>query len=225
MMEVDVGKSRISNTAEPSLYRSLALEYYRAARAEAVQRLALREQVLLASLTVSGVLAGFAFKSNSSESDRWLLILIAFIVLPFTVALVRHDHISALLDEYIRLELNPFLDLPQEVTHNSGVQEDRHKAPRHWDFSLYLGEELGRFLRVEKVVHIALLCLPAVAALVALPFILHGIHGKGARILYVFGCLSTLFSIMLLTSYKLRDLLFGPPHVQEEKMPVPHDQI
>lgn len=52
--------------------RYLAISYYNAARAEILQRLALREQVLLAYLAVVGVLAGLLAHSPAPKDSALL---------------------------------------------------------------------------------------------------------------------------------------------------------
>jgi hypothetical protein len=76
-----------------------ALEFYRAARAEIVQRIALREQVLLASVTANGVVAGLALKDV--EVNHGLLLFIPWISLASTMALFRHDYLIRKLVDYI----------------------------------------------------------------------------------------------------------------------------
>jgi hypothetical protein len=134
----------------------LAISFYNAARAEIVQRLALREQVLLASLTVSGVVAGLAFRNSSTEFR--LLSLIPLFTLPFVFLHVRHDLIMEYIGAYLTEELQPFLS-------DGCVESKILSGPKHWDQSMNLKDRLTTFLRFEGVAHFLFLCGPAILVL------------------------------------------------------------
>jgi hypothetical protein len=98
----------------------LAKSYYSAARAEVIQRLAMREQVLLAGVTAFGVIGGLAL---SSGEKQYLFALCPFLSFAFTVLLFRHHFLMIDLGRYIRSELNPLL----------GITGTTRFSPIHWD--------------------------------------------------------------------------------------------
>lgn len=116
----------------------LAKIYYSAARAEILQRLALREQVLLAGVTTFGVLGGLAL-SNHMEN---LLCRFPLLSLAFTIVLFRHHWLIADLGKYITDELDPSLGLEQV-----GGPAEAH-MPLHWNAWLRLGR--GRFGQTSR---------------------------------------------------------------------------
>jgi len=132
----------------------LAVAFYNAVRAEVIQRLALREQVLLAYLATSGVVAGVAYKSSGGVNYQTLLIIPGMSVL-FTLALIRHDGIMLKIGQYIRTELRPFI---------SGINVGG-KTLVDWDESLTLTNYLTRHLIVEKCLFLLLVGGPAASAL------------------------------------------------------------
>jgi hypothetical protein len=140
---------------QETIERELATTFYTNGRAEIVQRLALREQVLLASLTVSGVLVGLGFRTN--PPDFRLLSLIPLFTLPFVVIHVRHNMIIEYIGEYFDEELQPFLF--------GCVESKTLSSPKHWDQSSNLKHRLASFLRYEAAAHFLFLCGPALFVL------------------------------------------------------------
>ena len=122
----------------------LALTFYEAARAEVVQRLALREQTLLAWITTMGVVIGFAAgKPDSSGTvpfDPKLIRLVPLFCLPFALMVHRHNLIIRYIGTYVRSSLNPLL------------HQSQPKAPRHWDGSRELKDSMNRFQFLERLV-------------------------------------------------------------------------
>ena len=118
----------------------LAKVYYSAARAEILQRLALREQVLLAGAAAFGVIGGLAF-ANHRENQN-LLCLVPFLSLAFTVVLFRHHWLIADLGNYINRELAPPLGI--------GARNEVEEAllPLHWDAWLF--GPMGRHVRAPR---------------------------------------------------------------------------
>src|SRR5271157_199997 len=129
----------------------LAVAFYNAARNEAVQRISLREQTMLAWVTVLGVIGGFYFKQGIGEPR--LLILVPILSLPFSVLVYRHQYINGRIWNYIAIELSPYL------------RQATTSAPRHWDTSKSFDQMLGRFLRVEDIISTALLAAIPIAVL------------------------------------------------------------
>ena len=170
--------------------RTLAITFYTAARGETLQRLSMREQVLLASLTVSGVIAGFAFNGKGDK----VLYLLPLFVLPFALAHVRHSQIIGNLGQYLRLELSPFLGLS-----DTGASEMLHiglvpSRVRHWDCSLSLSKRIRWILAKEALVHIVLICGPAVGALVYL-WRFDTPHSMGT---FIIACISTTLALLIM---------------------------
>lgn len=123
---------QVSDPTTPE-QRVLALAFYAAARAEVVQQITPREQVLLASLTVSGVITGLAF---SSSGDIHRLAWLAFFAVPFALAHARHSYIMRKIGLYVKSELDPFLGLgeaPTTATLENLWAERRPSQVRHWD--------------------------------------------------------------------------------------------
>jgi len=145
-----VADTHVPLQPSPLSDRELAVNFYNAARSEITQRLALREQVLLASLTVSGIVTGLAFRSGSPEYT--LLCLIPLFTLPFVVAHVRHNLIIEYIGDYFRDELGLFLSGSVELKTFSG--------PRHWDESSNMKARMTKFLRYEALAHFFFLCGP-----------------------------------------------------------------
>jgi hypothetical protein len=137
----------------PDEQRALAVTFYNAERAEVIQRLGMREQVLLASLTVSGVIAGLAYNGTARPQ---LLILLPLFALPFALAHVRHTEVIKWLGEYLCHELNSFLDPSCQI--------------RHWDESKTLENRITNYLRKEIFMHIFLICGPGLIAAIYLQF-------------------------------------------------------
>jgi hypothetical protein len=140
----------------------LAKTYYNAARAEIVQRLALREQVLLAGVTTYGVIAGLALKNTAPDGD--LLALLPLLSFGFTFVFFRHQWVMSAIADYIHEGLSPYLGIGKA----EGPQEP--PVPMHWDACNKDSREprlrLGRILVVELTVAWLLLWCPGVAGLI-----------------------------------------------------------
>jgi len=156
--------------------------FYNAARAEVIQRLSLCEQVLLAYLTVSGVVAGVANRTGTLEPRA--LIIVPMLAFPFVLALLRHDESIHRLGQYITV-LRPHLT----VTIGDEKIND-------WDGSDALKNELNLHLVVEKFTYAALMIGPGVACL----FITSDLINHGHKALYITSVISvalgTLFSAL-----------------------------
>ena len=176
--------------------RTMALEFYRAARAEIVQRLATREQILLAALAFSGVIAGVVVKGDVKSSQ--LSLLIPYFVAPFTLAHLRHTRIIEMLDDYLRFEISPVLGVPsKEPTKEDWNKLWRYdKSPdgvRPWDESVVIRQRMPKYMNSEGFVNCALLCGPALVVLLWQFFTLHNV-GWAVWI----GAVLTLFALTLL---------------------------
>ena len=102
----------------------LAVTYYNAARAEILQRIALREQVLLAGITAFGAIAGLAVTIKTPA----LLNFFPVLSLALAIVLFRHHLLIIDLGIYIHNELTQYLEVCDQVA-GTGTTA----LPRHWD--------------------------------------------------------------------------------------------
>ena len=151
--------------------RYLAISYYNAARAEILQRLALREQVLLAYLAVVGVLAGLLAHSPAPKDSALLdpvglvvLEIVPWLSLIFALATRRHNFVIRHLGTYIFDEIGPALS--QTSDRNVAYPE----TLRHWDSSRTLHQILDSFLRREHFADGMILLIPSFGAIVFATF-------------------------------------------------------
>ena len=131
--------------------QDLATAYYSAARAEIVQRLSLREQILTFAVTTYGVLGGFVLSGHVTDTTllRNLFPLLSF---AFTIVFFRH-HI-----------LSPALGLGQGMPGSD--------MPVHWDFWLLKGgkhterrrHNLRRILLIELAAAGLLIWMPGLTS-------------------------------------------------------------
>jgi hypothetical protein len=119
----------------------LAKVYYAAARAEILQRLALREQVLLAGVAAFGVIAGLAL--NNNMANLRIVGLFPLLSLAFSVVLFRHHFLLKSIGEYIGTALDPSL------AGGNADGLDAKPMPLHWD--AWLSMPGYRHLRSTKV--------------------------------------------------------------------------
>jgi hypothetical protein len=164
-----------SGTAE------LARAYFSAARSEVTQRLALREQVLLAGFATFGVVGGLAFSNHKEQ----LLGLFPGLSIAFSLLLFRHHWLITDLSNYINFELTPFL-APE-------TQNDTSKVliPHHWDSWLLSGRgthrappkrELRNILTFELFGAWILIWGPGLGGLI---FVLHGFFNWSDPIVWI----------------------------------------
>jgi hypothetical protein len=131
----------------------LAKTYYNAARAEIVQRLVLREQVLLAGVTAFGVIGGLALNGKAIS----LLGLFPALSALFTVLLFRHHWLINGLAHHINFELSQFLGIEEVKGSNAP------KMPIHWDaVNRSSPGKLRLILFVESITAMFLLLGPGV---------------------------------------------------------------
>jgi hypothetical protein len=177
---------------------TIATEFYRAARAEVLQRLAMREQVLLASLTFSGIISGIVIKAGNDVQQ--LALLIPCFALPFAVAHFRHTRIIEMLGDYMRYELSPILSVPTALPSNADwtklvTYEKKPDGVRPWNESVVISQKMPGYIRAEGFVNCALLCVPG---LIVLGWQLYvGNHRMGA----ILGALSTLAAVAVVLGH------------------------
>ena len=171
-----------SGTAE------LARVYFSAARSEVTQRLALREQVLLAGFATFGVVGGLAFSNHKEQ----LLSLFPVLSIAFSLLLFRHHWLITDLSNYINFELTPSL-MPE--TQNA---TDNVVVPHHWDSWLQSGSgshrpppkrELRNILTFELFGAWLLIWSPGLAGLI---FVMHGFFSWSDPIVWIDIALLTL---------------------------------
>jgi hypothetical protein len=138
----------------------LIIAFYNAARAESVQRLALREQTFLAWITTLGVLIGFAVKQAPSTSilEPHLLALTAILCLPFSATIYRHIFITRLIFAYINQEL-------------SSALQQKNQLVVHWDASQALRRGLRPYVLMETLVYFIFLAGVPLLVLLYLHFV------------------------------------------------------
>jgi hypothetical protein len=130
---------RTMNPPEKPDNSTLALAFYAAVRAESLQRLSLRDTTILAWITSSGVLLGFAINSHDFAVKQVIAELLPVLSLVFALAVYRHTMVLMYLGKYTWHELNRFL------------RQDDGSAPRHWDNSKTLSR-YGRFYYLAETV-------------------------------------------------------------------------
>ena len=113
--------------------------YFSAARAEILQRLALREQVLLAGVATFGVVGGVALTANAP----FLLHIFPLLSIAFTLVLFRHHWLITDLSNYVNFELSPSLGIEKK-----GTLPEADPMPLHWD--AWLQSSSGRHFQAPK---------------------------------------------------------------------------
>jgi hypothetical protein len=179
------------------------IAFYNAARAEVVQRLGLREQVLLASLATSGVVAGIAYKNSPSPFPSTLL-LIAVLSGPFSLAFIRHEWIAGKLGSYIVNDLRPLM-----INLSDGT------AMVDWDGSRALHRGLVVQLFLEKILFCTLLIGPSLVTLWLCRYCIQ----TGYRGLFVTGCISVggACAIFLFELVRLRGFYKSTSHIRADR--------
>lgn len=169
---------------------SKAIAYYNAARAEVVQRLTLREQTLTTFLTVSGVIAGIAYRAPATPQFA-LLLLIPIVSIPFVLMFVLHDGSIRRIGYYTRQELRPVL--AKDVIEQTIVD---------WDTSSALNESLKLHVLTEKCIFALVMTGPSVLALLVAHHTESPYHLK----LIVFDCLATFLVLVTFAVEVIRAL-------------------
>lgn len=128
--------------------RTVVVAFYAAARAEIVQRLAMREQVLLAAVALYGAIAALALRADAPNVR--LLLPIPLAAGPLIFAFARHDWIIRALGTYLAVEL-------RALRYATGFLD--------WDGSRVLATERRYFLPMERLVCGGLIAGPAAVVL------------------------------------------------------------
>jgi hypothetical protein len=111
-----------------------ALEHYKALRAEIIERLKMRDQVLLAYLGAVAALVGFA----AADANRFrtlyhpLMILMPFLALGAATCVSQHQDTITAFNEYINQDLLKQLSSPPPVFYDSSAAAHRHAPNSLW---------------------------------------------------------------------------------------------
>ena len=114
---------------------ALTLAFYSAARAEAVQRIVMRENIILAWMTLSSALVGLWVTNDKFRIG--VAEVLPVVSLAFAMLAYRHTMVMGMLGTYLTRDLRDALRQRQE------------SAPRHWDSSCALSEGGTRYLVLE----------------------------------------------------------------------------
>jgi hypothetical protein len=90
----------------------IAVEYYKALRAETIERLKMRDAILLGYLTAITALIGYGL--NNEKFGPSLVLLVPFLALGAAITIAQHQDQIAAFSEYISLQLAH--DLPDKMT-------------------------------------------------------------------------------------------------------------
>ena len=135
---------------------ALALAFFNTARAEAVQRIGMRETTFTFWIATVGVILGLSVKAHGQPDPVWLS-LIPILSVPFTFLIVRHTMIVTWISHFVRDELNPALRQP------ANAPGAFPPGPRHWDNSRDFSRRIRIYLWFENSVYAVLLVLPGIS--------------------------------------------------------------
>jgi hypothetical protein len=115
--------------------KAIRIAFYESARAEQIQRIAARDQALVAYITVIGAYFGFVLSRQLSErpsishflSEAMALSALPLICICFTLIVLNHHGQIRAMSAYVSLELFPNLD------------------PTHWDNSKTVESTYGMY--------------------------------------------------------------------------------
>jgi hypothetical protein len=166
--------------------KALSLAFYAAARAEVVQRIALRESTLLAWVTLAGLLIGWAI--NKDDLRVPAAEVLPWVSLAFMMLAYRHTKAMRLMGKYLVSELGGSL----------AVGSPKH--PKQWDASLTIHRNGRSYLRLEVLTFLILQVGPPTAGLVFLisegkPLIVVLPAAVGTGIDILFGILSWVLAL------------------------------
>lgn len=130
----------------------VALEYHKALRAEIIERLKLRDHILLAYLGATGALVGFAFEHPDLKPS--LLVVLPFLGLGGATMVAQHQDQIVAYNRYITKDLAHYLP--------AGVEE---KVPDFYG-SETARDHLKRNLWMNFVSQLIVLCGPPIFAVI-----------------------------------------------------------
>jgi hypothetical protein len=134
---------RIAPMANQTEETAVALEYYKALRAEIVSRFQMRDQVMLGYLAATGTLLGFVFtKENSSHLLPYLLVLFPFLSLGALSMVAQHqDQITAYY-EYFCTELRSSLSKNEQTVAMFYLSKAAQEHTRHILAMLFISQTI-----------------------------------------------------------------------------------
>lgn len=124
---------------------------YAAARAEILQRMRLRDNVLLVFLAVSGAILGVALRGSGNNE---VLLSIPFLALGTAILVSQHNLLAAVLGQFCAHELEPFL---------KSLEPSEH-AP-NWDNSRTFKQFANEAAKLRLIGHGIIILVPCVLAL------------------------------------------------------------
>jgi hypothetical protein len=118
----------MSDTTKKADYSSAIIEFYRAARDELVERIKLRDQVLLIYLAFVGAVTGAAFSVGHS---REIALVLPFLGLGCAILVSQHNSVIGAIIRYTSVELSEYL-IPHELSIPEFVNSNsfRKHSPR-----------------------------------------------------------------------------------------------
>ena len=118
--------------AEQGERTKVALEYFKELRAETVERLKMRDQILLGYLAAAGALIGYG--QQNAKFNLSLVLVVPFLALGAATVITQHQDQIAALNEYISLDLAN--NLPDRMTpvvnFNASTSGIRHLKRNLW---------------------------------------------------------------------------------------------
>lgn len=153
--------------------RKLLADFYNSARSELIERIRLRDQVLLAYLGAVGALFAFAF-GKDGRTD--VLLVMPYLALGAALFVQQHNDVIGSLSHYCKVEIGPYLG----------------DAPPHWDASDALGEYLSSAVRLRTWGNVAVVLIPSVGSLVLTRQMLLALVAPTNIALWGGGCLAVL---------------------------------
>ncbi|WP_115863099.1 hypothetical protein [Halorussus litoreus] len=172
-----------------------ARTYYESARRELIQRIRLRDNVLLFYLGGVGTIAGVAL--GSSGAGKEIMLVLPFLALGVATIVSQHNALIGSLGHFCVHEIEPFLQ-------NLHEPED---APQ-WDSSVALEEYKEQAIRLRSLGHTVMILAPALAGLA-----INYQHVVGSALLlgllwWVGFLCVTLATLIIYRSYSWRDELY-----------------
>jgi len=136
----------------------VALEYFKALRTEIIERLKMRDKVLLGFLAASGALIAFGLDAKNVEFKPWLLAVIPFLSVGAATTIAQHQDQIVAFNQYIALQLGP-----HSASGVDGVVD--------FNQSEAAGQALDHNLRMNFIAQLFLLCGPSIFVLVTSYFV------------------------------------------------------
>lgn len=164
---------------------------YESARTELIQRLQLRDNVLLAFLGAIGAIFGLAFGTSANPE---ILLIVPYLALGATVLVVQHNNVIGMIGQFLTNEITPLL------------KEIDEYAPQ-WDNSPTSIRYLAKSIWFRTLGHFLLIIIPELAALLLNRN--HFCFSSPKSFLWWAGLAFTMISVFILSSsHRLRKNLY-----------------